>query len=992
MKKKIVNVFLIATLLVTAVGTFVSCKDTNEDDFSTLQGQFNTQLAALEDALEAAIVAQTEALEAAQTTLQAEIDDLQSQITTLKGELDDLEEQINDKIDEINAKIAEIKQCECDPDATDQTLGTLQEDLETLEGQLETLQNDYTSKSSTLGKLVEDLASANKAIDDIYIVISNVNNTTDSLGVVTDSLEQRVAANEDSISYLLSQITRLDSISILVEALTGIDTRVTTLETEVGGLRDSLVTLWAQVYQDSAYIASLQTSVATLDSLYDVLKGSYDDLEARYEADSVAVWDNLSVVADSLTALSTRCDTLSTYIDKQITTVYSYIDTEIEDLQSALEEAIAKGDSVTLATAQAYTDSIESLLQDSIDALAVIVSDLSAQVKANTEAIEDLTDRVETLETEVLARYVTSIVVQGTENGCFGSFALPLGITSKVLMGYYGVYEPNDGTFPTISSASAYNGKAYLSDAQWAILEEAGISTETVEQGEPLAIKNEDGDIEAGTIYLTVNPTSVDFTDLTVSLENSKGEESGVKLSALEESDALLTFGYTRSADNGFYEAQASIPEAELSNVKIDITSGLKTELASTLKSVVGTSGSAINFTKLASLVYDQFNGILDANAVKTAWQDTTGTEYSVYSEYGVAATAFKPLSFKFLGNVNYSIPTINTLSYIDLGDFDELNIELNDVEIEYEYDSVNVSIEFTKVKFEITDVDTIIKFYYEHPISSMVWDEESRDSVNAYVISDDGTIKITTDSLEYNLNGFVVSLENGIEDMLTDLQNELNEEINSLLKSTVEGIIEQINDQLSSMIDDINGQLGSVNSLIDSFNDIQETLDSYIDKVNNYITRVNSAINRVNNYLTNANDYLQVALTYEGTTGQSILSNDSIFPNHMSAGETAVLHPTTYTGELAVPAVKKYVAVTNVLSGVTDATGAVGGDDELKALMIEANKSSNGLNEVLDGNTRAVGFTIPSSAKSGQIFEITYAALDYNGYTSYNKYYIAVK
>lgn len=989
MKKKIVNVFLIAALLVTAVGTFVSCKDTNEDDFSTLQGQFNTQLEALEDALEQAIAEQTEALEAAQEELQGQIDDLQSQINALETEIGELEDEIEGKIEEINTKIEEIDQCECDPTTTDETIETLQDDLETLESELEELQEDYIEKSATLASLEEDLASANTAITTINTTLTGLTETTDSLAGVTDSLEQRVAANEDNITYLLSEITRLDSISIIVEALTGIETRVTTLETEVGGLRDSLVTLWAQVYQDSAYIASLQTSVATLDSLYADLKSSYDDLESRYEADSAAVWDSLAV-------LSNRCDTLSTYIDTQIATVYSYIDTEIEELQAALEQAIADGDSVTLEKAQAYTDSIESLLQDSIDALAVIVSDLSEQVAANTTAIQELTDRVSTLETEVLARYVTSIIVQGTENGCFGSFALPLGITSKILMGYYGVYEPTSGTFPTISSASAYNGKAYLSDEQWAILTEAGISTESIDQGDRLAIFNDEGDIEAGTIYLTVNPTSVDFTDLTVSLENSQGEESGVKLSALEPSDALLTFGYTRSTDNGFYEAEASIAESEIDNVKIDITSGLKSELASTLKSVV--NNDAINFTSLISLVYDQFNGILDANAVKTAWEDTTGTEYSVYSEYGVAATAFKPLSFKFLGNVNYSIPTINTLSYIDLGDFDELNIELEGVNIEYTYEDVELEITFSTVEFEINDVDTIIKLVYEHPITSedTLTDVNGNDSiVRYYNVNEDGTMEVTSDTLTYSLNDFVVALQNSIEEMLDSLQNDintqLNDEVNTLLEETVNDIIAQINAEVNSMIDNINEQLSSINDLIDSFNGIQETLDSYIDKVNNYITRVNSVINRVNSYLTKANDYLQVALTYEGSSGQGLLSNDLTWYNTMSAGSTAVLHPTTYTGELAVPAVKKYVAVTNVYSGVTDTTGALE-DADLKALMIEANQNSTLFNEVLDGNIRAVGFTIPSSAKSGQIFEITYAALDYNGYTSYNTYYIGVK
>ena len=47
MKRRIINGFLMATLLVGAVGTTVSCKDTDEDAIADLRGQLQRENASL---------------------------------------------------------------------------------------------------------------------------------------------------------------------------------------------------------------------------------------------------------------------------------------------------------------------------------------------------------------------------------------------------------------------------------------------------------------------------------------------------------------------------------------------------------------------------------------------------------------------------------------------------------------------------------------------------------------------------------------------------------------------------------------------------------------------------------------------------------------------------------------------------------------------------------------------------------------------------------
>ena len=48
----------------------------------------------------------------------------------------------------------------------------------------------------------------------------------------------------------------------------------------------------------------------------------------------------------------------------------------------------------------------------------------------------------------LLNKFVTSVIVQGTENPVYGSFSLPLGITSNVLAAYYGT-DVYDFEFPS---------------------------------------------------------------------------------------------------------------------------------------------------------------------------------------------------------------------------------------------------------------------------------------------------------------------------------------------------------------------------------------------------------------------------------------------------------------------------------------------------------------------------------------------------------------
>lgn len=80
MKKKIINVFLMALLAMVTVGTVVSCKDYEEDNYSDLNGKFTNLSGQLQD--------QIDALETVKEKLEGEITALKEELGTSKDDPD----------------------------------------------------------------------------------------------------------------------------------------------------------------------------------------------------------------------------------------------------------------------------------------------------------------------------------------------------------------------------------------------------------------------------------------------------------------------------------------------------------------------------------------------------------------------------------------------------------------------------------------------------------------------------------------------------------------------------------------------------------------------------------------------------------------------------------------------------------------------------------------------------------------------------------------
>lgn len=108
MKRRIINGFLMATLLVGAVGTTVSCKDTDEDAIADLRGQLQRENASLKEVLEAQIKglqSQVSVLESAKAACESELADVKTRLAAVEKAIKESNYLTKEEADKYYVKI-----------------------------------------------------------------------------------------------------------------------------------------------------------------------------------------------------------------------------------------------------------------------------------------------------------------------------------------------------------------------------------------------------------------------------------------------------------------------------------------------------------------------------------------------------------------------------------------------------------------------------------------------------------------------------------------------------------------------------------------------------------------------------------------------------------------------------------------------------------------------------------------------------------------------
>lgn len=912
MRKKLTRIFLVLAVVAVGASSVTSCKDTNDDIYAEIEAKNGD--------IDAAVEEQINALNEIKGNLQDQVDslaqvtenldevskqdqkDFTADLNALKHTIDSLIVEHNNSIIDINGKIANL-------------VSVMQADYATkvcVTIQINTAISEIRGGYEGSMKDLYDLIQANKT--DIASNLSKINANADS-----------IAANKAAIEDLQGWVANFDAtFGIFVENLqqvmdqyeqnfTNINNQLVTLTEDLNKATETAAYAFALAKADSTRLDALTKDLNDYKAANDKRVGDLEDLLEQYNGETNA-----------------RIDSLAAACTANLKKAKDYANELYNDVLAKMIEQ----DAQTYNDAVAYTDAKMADLKAAID-------ELQQQIDKNTAAIAALDGR--------LNKLVTGIIVQGTQSPVLGMALTPIA-NVNLLAAYLGHTSEAVG-FPS-------NRAADFVFADQAANVPADICNKTV-------VDEENGYVydhatgNAGKLYLTINPNTVDFTNLTVSLVNSRGEQAkGFDPIVLSPSDKLLQFGWTRDGSaEGFYEADVTMSDPAKAKLSVD-KAQLKSVAREALNALKGQGN--INLMSWASSIFGQFNNKLDAYAAQVKWTDThdgVEKEHKVTSQYNVAATAINPLSFAFLknGQSRYQLPNIPTLDAAGLH-FEHFNydpVQLSGTKKvgvtvsipDLDNYSPNVTVDMSGVT--VTGVQlsgdpvAVIKFYdangqecdIKNAEDAKVFVDISNVGVGTPTISGSPVVTVDMTNITYKDETYYADIDMA---MFQDL-------------------IDQLNDQVGGMI-------GKVNDMIDMVNGKVEAIDS------RFISRANNVINRINKVITNPNTYLQPTLFYNTVGGglqQAPTVREAAVKVSKAGGDAIQLYPTSYTLEMLAPAMKKYIQVKH--------NGQI--------------VSGRNINEVISGSVHTCAFNVEGNG----IYEVLYTAIDFDGKVAARTYYFNV-
>ena len=456
---------------------------------------------------------------------------------------------------------------------------------------------------------------------------------------------------------------------------------------------------------------------------------------------------------------------------------------------------------------------------------------------------------------------------------------------------------------------------------------------------------------DAGKIYVTLNPIDIaPECIIKLQLVDSQGNEAkGFKLGDLENTDKVLTYGYTRAAEpsaNGFYAIPVKATEPQ--NDDFSLNKGeLKEAAKNVLAKLKNPKTSNLNLSQVATALYSSVNNKLKAYSVKATYYlyDPTVTnedgskgalveKHQVAPTYNMAAFAVKPLSYNTLkGNQSlknlglaldkYMIPTLSD----KLGKF----MDALDVQVELSEDKKNLNV------YTIVALADVTVQYDE--ATKKAWFEKNGAPIAGSEIKNVTEVELITST---DLEGGHV--QNVYKIKTTD--------------STIADVVAELNKQLNTKLQPV-----------------KDAIQNAATKWDNAITPVNNLLKKINANIGNVNELLQPTLLYKNSnTGDwnTLSTLKGKLGTRMTGTGSTVLVATSWTGELLAPAYKKSVYVKDTPKEVANVT------------LMDGTSAKT----PFPGSVQKVLFT---AEKTGN-YTVVYKAVDYSGVETTKEYNITVE
>ena len=567
------------------------------------------------------------------------------------------------------------------------------------------------------------------------------------------------------------------------------------------------------------------------------------DYESELRAWALAQKDDQ--LLDYLYGLKSVCPDYEDLVTKQYLAQYCSADTKefVDAIEACINKKIAEY--CELPGLQSIKDFMDlvNMIPDFVEAAAQKLTELEGQDKLFQARFDNL---------------VTGIKVDMVKNHVFGMLNTPFGLKTSVLGAFYGENTSNIDEFPSTR-------KAYFAGSS-ASLDGITLTGATHEIGE---LKS-----DAGEIFVTVNPDTVDFSGYALDLVSRSGKAApGITpLALIADNTPVTTRATGVSNGQGGYAARVEVKDPEAIKLNLDVK-----ELARVAKNTWTNlrHNHTVDVKGLAETIYKSFDGSApqDYYAVRS-------DKHAVTGDYQISAFAFKPLGFATLDNVDltkYNVPQIPSLedklgAYIKNITFDDITVgEIKAMEVVVAESDAN------KIKVINENGDEITLADGENNVTGALEIENAHN----YVVTVPFT-KVVREELSTGVYKYTATISvDGVQDLVDQINN-------------------TIQDKIASVKNTATNKLAAIDTKI--------------------INRLNKVVNVFNDKFHNLNYYLQPMLFVGDDNGDLFrLSEVLAAATPVAAnGNSAQLwfHPTSGTAELLAPAYMKYVEVQTIQGG----------------------------------------------------------------------------
>ena len=528
MKRRFISALLFGALLIAPSSTFVGCSD-YDDDIASLQEQINTGATNLDD------------------LVKDKVSNMEKEIAALKATQGDLEKALEDATKNLEEaykaadgdivaayKAADAEMYKQSVEAAQKLVDDALKSMEDALAQANARIDACEAADATLSEKIENLLAADAtmtvAIQKAQADAEKAYQLAEQAKATADNAMAQAEANAGKIADLESEYKALaEDLKSQAETLSTVskdlDSVNQALKKEISALSEKVEKLSGELASQNA---SLTAQIGALEEKLNQLMGQ-ETGESEVPNLKKEIEDLTKQLGDLQKKVDDNEKALAGTIDAQIKAVTDGLDSRLGALENKLKdkEILQRAD-------------IKSIIEEYLKAEGGVseqLSTLSNDVSKNATAITTLSKRVDAINGLVQALYtdlsnlITGLIVQDATSDF------------QAVFGQMTAYSVNPGETGKTYYESASSNLTLYFPYKGAIRGDA-----SMKKGQYNVEKN------AGTMYVTINPNTVDFEGQSLSLVNSKDEANTEYelLPATKANNKLISRAASNSG-NGLY-------------------------------------------------------------------------------------------------------------------------------------------------------------------------------------------------------------------------------------------------------------------------------------------------------------------------------------------------------------------------------------------------------------------------------------------------------